>query len=364
MAYRDRIDGNRDIPDPRMIAWNVSTRCNLSCAHCYLPEADLRHPQTDWEGVRPILESIISLSPDAVFLAGGEPLMYSNTYRIVGLLVDSEIDVFVNTNGPLLNPRRCQRLRDSGAAGVIIGVDGVDALTYEAIRGTGMFPRMVTGLRTAQDHGLNVEVDFTLNRVNQHQITHLPAWGDDMNLQRITIKRYVPRLDAPADAALRLTPDLLRAAYCKLLREVPNLTTRSGCRIFAHDPLMIVAKAELGLLREVDVLREDCNAGAYRRGWVGVDARGYVSPCPVMTELRLDPRGHPWMELLNSPQFIEVRDTLSQTCRACTHVAYCRGGCRATKLRLNLTLTDPDPCCWLAQQPEAVTRSVLLPDGC
>lgn len=347
MNARDQLTGTNAVPDVSMVAWNISARCNLRCAHCYIgPEA--LDGDTDGTSWRETADEIAALGAGAVFLAGGEPLLHPEIDDVIRRLHDGGSHVFLNTNALLLTAERCRALIAAGLDGIIVGFDGIDEPTYDAIRGRKTYARAIAGLHVARQEGLGVEVDFTLNRRNIHQLAQLPAWGDAMGLARITIKRYVPRPGSRADAELRLDPPSLHIAYATLLAATPDLTTRAGCRVFAHDPLMIVAKSEAGCLREEDILREDCNAGAYVRGWIGVDAQGLVSPCPVMTEMKLDPRRSSWDAVVHSTMFDKVRDTLPAVCTSCAHARYCRGGCRATKVRLGLPLSEPDPCCWLA----------------
>ncbi len=348
MKYRDQLRESHPVPDLAMVAWNISSNCNLSCAHCYLDSDHLNGAQLKQEQLFEIVDRIVEAGVRAVFLAGGEPLLHPQIEAVVRRLCAGKVSVYLNTNGLLLSRTRCKALIEAGIEGIIIGMDGVDQRKYEDIRGHGTYLRAIAGLRNAQSLGIAVEVDFTLNRWNRAQLVVLAKWADEMELSRVTIKRYVPRPNRGHDLELRLNSTLLRSSYYTFLAAVPNPTTRNGCKLFAHDPLMLVAKAEKGILREEDILREDCNAGAYARGWIGVNAQGGLSPCPVITEIALTPQmQQSWLALIDCQQFTTVRDTIPEKCLSCAHVKYCRGGCRASKLRLGLSLNQPDPCCWI-----------------
>jgi len=297
-----------------------------------------------------VTHKVIDSGAQVVFLAGGEPLLHPQIYWVAEECTRAGLDVYVNTNGLLLNSESAYDLANHGVSGVVIGVDGINAAKHESIRGTGTFKRALAALDVARTAGMTAELDFTLNALNAEQLSQLPAWGDSLGLNRVTIKRYVPRPSSEHDLRLRLSPTSLSAAYNELLSECPDPTTRAGCRVYAHDPLMLVAKAERGLLREGDILREDCNAAAFIRGWIGVSADGHLSPCPVMTEVGVRICDIPDIRTaLASRQFSEVRDKLPIACFSCTHASYCRGGCRATKLRLRMGLNVVDPCCWVGK---------------
>ena len=63
---------------PRLVSWNITRRCNLSCAHCYL-DADARASRRDELATAEALQfmdQLAALCPGAMLVfSGGEPLM-------------------------------------------------------------------------------------------------------------------------------------------------------------------------------------------------------------------------------------------------------------------------------------------------
>lgn len=346
------ITGNEshELPDVNMIAWNISYVCNLKCKHCYLETKEIKI-MTPGELDR-VIRQIIELGVRHVFLAGGEPLLFPGIENVIKKLSQPGISVFINTNGILLDENRIHSLVDSGISGVIIGLDGISPDMYRLIRGNSHFEILMKNIETALKNNLHTECDFTLNALNAKELLELPGFGDKLGLPRITVKRYVPRPQSSFDHKLRLSPGLLKESYHGFLSLYPYPTERENCKIYAHDPLFLAAKAEKGLLLERDILREDCNAGGYKRGWIGISSRGAVQPCPVMTEITVGDIGTGEIkDIINKKQMAIVRDNIPLQCRACTHSSICRGGCRATKIRVGIGLDKPDPCCWIAPDP-------------
>src|SRR5688572_6058608 len=63
---------------PHVVAWNLTRRCNLECAHCYIsagPSETATGELTTEECLR-IAAEILALNPAPLFiLSGGEPLL-------------------------------------------------------------------------------------------------------------------------------------------------------------------------------------------------------------------------------------------------------------------------------------------------
>src|SRR5207245_1877865 len=68
------VTGGRFVP--HVVAWNLTRRCNLECAHCYIsagPEETATGELSTDECFR-ITEEILAINPAAMFLlSGGEP---------------------------------------------------------------------------------------------------------------------------------------------------------------------------------------------------------------------------------------------------------------------------------------------------
>jgi MoaA/NifB/PqqE/SkfB family radical SAM enzyme len=62
---------------PHVVAWNLTRRCNLECAHCYIaagPQETATGELTLDECLR-IAGEILALNPSPIFILSGEPLL-------------------------------------------------------------------------------------------------------------------------------------------------------------------------------------------------------------------------------------------------------------------------------------------------
>jgi uncharacterized radical SAM superfamily Fe-S cluster-containing enzyme len=119
------------------ISWNLTQRCNLHCAHCYMSAA--AHAETAGElstaECQRIMDEIAQVNP-AVFLilTGGEPLIRKDIFDLASYASDKGFTVVLGTNGVLLREAEARRMRQSGMQGASISLDSVDAQRHDAFR--------------------------------------------------------------------------------------------------------------------------------------------------------------------------------------------------------------------------------------
>src|SRR4030065_590480 len=96
--------------DLYLLAINLTQRCNLACAHCYMDAQTLQHgaPGELTTGeVRTLLDQVAGRSPETmVVLTGGEPLLRHDLETLVAHGVALGLSMVVGSNGVMLTERR------------------------------------------------------------------------------------------------------------------------------------------------------------------------------------------------------------------------------------------------------------------
>jgi molybdenum cofactor biosynthesis enzyme MoaA len=142
--------------------------CNLACTHCFVSCSPTNHthePMTLAE-VRPYLDEGAALGVKEYYFTGGEPFLNPEMEAILALVVREFGPATVLTNGLLLDPARCARLRAIADAGdyaldLRVSLDGPDAESNDRVRGSGAFARATAGIRNLAAAGLNPVVTAT-----------------------------------------------------------------------------------------------------------------------------------------------------------------------------------------------------------
>jgi MoaA/NifB/PqqE/SkfB family radical SAM enzyme len=168
---------------PSEVIWDLTYACPLRCAHCYSESGRRPARQPKPEAMQKIADSIISIGPAAVALAGGEPLMNRHVFELAEQLTRAGIMVVLYTSAWSFEPWMIGPARDSFAR-VAISVDGATAELHDRIRGrAGSHERAMAALalfdaaaeealaegRTPQPFG----IDSVVMRSNFDQIEQL-----------------------------------------------------------------------------------------------------------------------------------------------------------------------------------------------
>ncbi len=145
----------------------AGTVCNLRCTHCFIACSPHNHSHAmlTLETVRRYLKEAEELGVREYYFTGGEPFMNREMLPILEETLQLG-PATVLTNGLLLDPRRCAKLRalersSEYSLDVRISVDGWGPGDHDRIRGMGTFNRAMMGVRRLWEAGLNPVLTVT-----------------------------------------------------------------------------------------------------------------------------------------------------------------------------------------------------------
>ena len=178
---------------PHVIAWNLTRRCNLECAHCYIaagPSETARDELTLDECIR-IADEMLAVNPAPLFiLSGGEPLLRDDLEAFALHATRGGATVVVGTNGTLLTDARIVRLKDAGVRGVAVSVESLRASYHDRFR---------------RGHGSLAATLEAVERLARHELDVVPReltqQGDAVGRIRDAERRHAARPRAPSRSA-------------------------------------------------------------------------------------------------------------------------------------------------------------------
>lgn len=145
----------------------AGTLCNIACTHCFISSSPTNrsHGMLSLEEVRRRLDEAEPLGVREYYFTGGEPFLNPEIFPILEETL-ARGPVTVLTNGLLLTPERCGRLKTLFDAGeysldLRVSIDGYTAEANDPIRGAGTFSRILRGIRNLSDAGMNPVVTVT-----------------------------------------------------------------------------------------------------------------------------------------------------------------------------------------------------------
>jgi AdoMet-dependent heme synthase len=161
------------------VSWNLTRRCNLECAHCYMSAsagADTRGELTTAE-CRRVIDEIAAVNPNVfLILTGGEPFLRKDLFEIAAYAAERRFTTVFGTNGLLLREAEARRMREHNVLGASISLDSTVRARHDAFRRLpGSWDAAVRATRVLTDEGL----DFSLHMsVTDWNVGEVPAMID------------------------------------------------------------------------------------------------------------------------------------------------------------------------------------------
>jgi Fe-coproporphyrin III synthase len=154
-------------------------RCNLTCLHCYMNGAPTRKERLPVDLVIRAATECPRLGIGALYLTGGEPLLFSEFQDVLKAAASMHLDLTVCTNGTLLTERHAAMLREAHAH-VNISVDG-DIAFHDSFRNAPeAFQATQRGCRIVAEAGIPLTIVSSISQANLQLLPFLAEWAARM----------------------------------------------------------------------------------------------------------------------------------------------------------------------------------------
>jgi AdoMet-dependent heme synthase len=358
------------------VSWNLTQRCNLTCAHCYMSAfggADTRDELSTAE-CRRVVDEIALVNPNVfLILTGGEPLLRPDLFDVAAHATDRGFTVVFGTNGVLLREREARRMRAVGVLGASLSLDSTDRERHDRFRRLpGAWDGAVRASKVLRSEGLDFSLHMSVTDWNLEEVPamidlarelgarvlnffFLVRTGRGAALTDITPEQYERVLTylakaqavGGADADLA-TPDVaaFEDPWSAPVGRAGDLLIRAKCAphfrriIWELDP----ASRLLG-----NYAHGACPAGKY---YCRITPAGDLTPCPFMPVSAGNLRRASFGELWRGAGVLEAlrEPALGGRCGVCEFSRIC-GGCRCRAYATSGDYLAEDPAC--AYQPGA-----------
>ena len=161
------------------ISWNLTQRCNLLCAHCYMSAFSGADPSQELttEECRRVIDEIAQVNPNVfLILTGGEPLLRKDLFDIAACAAEKGFTVVLGTNGVLLRETQARLMRQHGIQGASISLDSTDPARHDAFRHLpGAYQGAIRATEALRAEGLDFSIHTSVTSWN---VTEIPAMID------------------------------------------------------------------------------------------------------------------------------------------------------------------------------------------
>ena len=345
-------DHSNDTPDLRLVAWETTRNCNLSCVHCRASATSGPYKnELDTQKAFQLLEDISEVAKPIIILTGGEPLLRPDIFRIAKYGSDLGLRMVMAPNGTLVTQDTAKKLVESGIKRVSISLDGANAESHDRFRGVpGAFKGALQGIEHFKSVGMSFQINTTITKTNLSQIPSILKLAETLGAVAHHIFLLVPTgrgkyiVDQAIDA--EQYEETLNWFYDQ--RNNTPLQLKATCAPHYYRILRQRAKTEGVKItfqsHGLDAVTRGCLAGS---GFCFISHQGKVQPCGFLDLECGDVRETKFSDIWrNSPQFLKLRDfnLLKGKCGMCEYKKFC-GGCRARAYEATGDYLAEEPLC-------------------
>ncbi len=347
-------------PQLRIVAWELTRSCVLSCRHCRasaVKKSDANELST--KECKNVIDSLAAMGQCIVILTGGEPMLRDDLLDIAQYGTSNGLRMVMATCGSLLDNSKCITLRNAGIARISFSIDGATAQTHDAFRGVkGAFDGLIRGVEAARHAGLEFQINTTITKSNLHELPDIYSYA--VKLGAIS---FHPFLLVPTGRASELKDEMISAEqYERTLKwiydrhKASEIMVKPTCaphyyRIFREQEQIagrIVKRETHGL----DALTKGCLGG---HGFAFISHTGIIQICGFLDMEAGDLRASEYdfnRIWKTSPLFNQIRSVNEYhgKCAYCEYRMVC-GGCRARAYTVNGDHLGEEPQC--QYQPRA-----------
>jgi heme b synthase len=336
----------------RLVAWETTRNCNLSCKHCRA-SADNGpfEGELGTEAAFRLLDEIADVGKPIVILTGGEPLLREDIFDIAGYGTQLGLRMVMAPNGTLITKEHARRMVASGIQRISVSLDGATRETHDRFRGVeGAYDGALRGIQLAKEAGLEFQINTTISKINLKEIPKIQELAIRLGAVAHHIFLLVPTgrgkylIDKEIDA--QEYEETLNWFYDQ--REKSPLQLKATCAPHYYRILRQRAREEGRSVsfesHGLDAVTRGCLGGV---GFCFISHRGIVQPCGFLQVNSGDVTQDSFADIWRgSKVFTSLRqyDDLKGKCGECEYRRVC-GGCRARAYEAGGDYMDEEPLC-------------------
>jgi MoaA/NifB/PqqE/SkfB family radical SAM enzyme len=202
-------------PSLRLVFWETTKACNLSCKHCRaVPRRSIGPTELTTKRAFELIDQVAVAAKPVFVLSGGEPLFRPDLFDIAEYGVATGFRMALATNGTLVDGMTAARIADSGISRVAISLDGAEPDTHDRFRGMpGSHRLALRGLHNLRDEGVSIQINSTIAKHNVTEVPRLLDLALEIGADALHLFMLVP-----VGCGLEIAP-----------RRCCRLTNTSGC---------------------------------------------------------------------------------------------------------------------------------------
>ena len=345
-----------DIPPPFMVSYGVTTKCNLSCKHCYARATEeASGDELLTEEAKRLIDELADWGARFLVLDGGEPLCRPDFLEIASYAAGRGLMTGVGSNGTLIDRAMAEKMKEAGVQSVAISVDSVRGEVHDAFRGKkGAFYQAMAGALACKEAGLPFQFGMVIRKETLAEVPEMLKLAVDSGADTAELFDLVEAGRAKEECrGEALSPEERKQVMAGLAQaqvDCPIIIRVPACPMY---PLVLQERKIVPrhfppeLLVRIPYYGRGCAAGM-PSGYIKICPNGDVYPCMLLQINLGNIREKSLREIWNeSPVLKQLRSReLKGKCGECRHKNSC-GGCRGRAYEETGDILAPDAGCWM-----------------
>lgn len=336
----------------RLVAWETTRNCNLSCIHCRASATAGPHSgELDTAEAFRLLDQIADVGNPIVILTGGEPLLRNDIFDIAAYGTEKGLRMVMAPNGTLITEPVARKLIDCGIKRISISLDGATPQRHDNFRKVdGAFDGAVAAMKIAKEVGLDFQVNTTITKTNLDEIPKIQQLAVELG----AVAHHIFLLVPTGRGKYIVDKEINAAEYEETLnwfydqRDKTPLELKATCAPHYYRILRQRAvkegKSVSFKTHGLDAVTRGCLGGI---GFCFVSHRGDVQPCGFLAVNCGNVRERSFADIWQHAEvFKNLRDfdKLKGKCNPCEFKRVC-GGCRARAYEATGDYLAEEPLC-------------------
>jgi heme b synthase len=356
-------------PKLHLVAWEITRRCNLFCAHCRASSEDEQYEdEFSIQECYQLIDDIAKVGKPILILTGGEPLARADVLEIARYGIGKRLRVVMGTNGTLITKEMAAELKKVPVSRLAVSLDFPTPELQDEFRGKpGAYQEALDGIANAREAGIEIQINSTITKLN---VAYLP---DLLELSlKVGAMAFHPFMLVPTGRGKSLvSQELSPQQYEETLNWIYDKQLELGDSIFfkptdAPHYMRVLKQRQSEAYRSendgspsfpnpMQTITRGCLAGT---GFCFISHQGRVQGCGYLDVEAGNVRHQPFSEIwANAPLFQQLRDlsNIKGKCGACEYKRIC-GGCRARAYESTGDYLEAEPYC--IYEPLEVRKSL------
>jgi len=186
---------------PQLISLHIelTSRCNESCIHCYIPHED------KIEDIEPslfydILEQCRDLGVLTLILTGGETMLHNNFCDFLRKAKEYDFSINILSNLTLLNDEIVKELKENRLSSVQVSLYSMDPDIHDSITGVkGSFCKTKDSILRLIDNDIPLQISCPTMKQNKNCFSDVLKWANEHKVRAETDYIMMARYDHTTD---------------------------------------------------------------------------------------------------------------------------------------------------------------------